>query len=96
MSISKVIPMIDGLVHYVNDCNFNSDFAKNLQSELLRGLNTRLHNIQYNPALSKATFLDPRYKRHGFTDSSAVNKTKELLTTEINKILNENQTEELN
>lgn len=83
VTVSKVIPMTAGLVQSVSKMKATSDVAKNVQQGLLQGLEKQFNRIQFSSVLAKATYLDPRFKKKGFSDPEAINRVKELLITEM-------------
>lgn len=49
-------------------------------------LSKRFHNIEENLLIAEASFLDPRFKGHGFADAKAFDKTKIAITQAASNI----------
>ncbi|XP_018396282.1 PREDICTED: zinc finger BED domain-containing protein 1-like [Cyphomyrmex costatus] len=94
VTCSKVIPMVNALLHELETLNPESDLGKNLKMKLINELQKRFHNIEFNPILSIATILDPRFKRLHFGKalacSDAIQRINQLLVKVPNPDSNEN------
>ena len=56
---------------------------KDLAKNLLDNLNRRFKSIEENKVFAEATFLDPRFKRHCFTNEELFNRAKQSLIVQI-------------
>ncbi|CAH1104096.1 unnamed protein product [Psylliodes chrysocephalus] len=59
--------------------------------KLLDNLNTRFHLIEDNKIFAEATFLDPRFKRHGFSKETTFETTKQSLISQVTAMINGQQ-----
>ncbi|KAJ8930404.1 hypothetical protein NQ314_016799 [Rhamnusium bicolor] len=57
--------------------------VKELGQKLLDNLNTRFHLIEDHKIYAKATFLDPRFKRQGFSKDLAFEAAKQSLIAQV-------------
>lgn len=81
VTVSKIILFEASLkkfcYDYLNNNDNLKDEVKKLGSSLLASLNKRFQDTECNKIFSEATVLDPRFKKHGFTETNAFEKTKE-------------------
>lgn len=82
ISISKVIPLVSGITRAVTapKVELKTASGKKLAKALLTELNTRFENIEKKTEYMVSTFLDPRFREKGFTDSE---KTLEAVEKRI-------------
>ncbi|XP_011685763.1 PREDICTED: zinc finger BED domain-containing protein 1-like [Wasmannia auropunctata] len=83
VTCSKVIPMVNALLHELDALNPESDLGKDLKLKLIIELQKRFSDMEFNPILSIATILDPRFKRLHFCKalacSDAIQRINKLL-----------------
>uniref|UniRef100_A0A0B7BIP8 BED-type domain-containing protein n=1 Tax=Arion vulgaris TaxID=1028688 RepID=A0A0B7BIP8_9EUPU len=91
MTLSKVIVMTRGLMNGLSRLRstLTREVSLNLLEEMITLLAERFQQIQYHPVFSRATFLDPRFKKYGFIDHKAVDKVKECVTSDMSKFVDE-------
>jgi hypothetical protein len=70
---SKIIPLVDSLAQNMD--TFNSNLARKLKE----GLMQRFETVEKKTIWAAATFVDPRYKEHGFINV----QNSESIKTEI-------------
>jgi zinc finger BED domain-containing protein 1 (E3 SUMO-protein ligase ZBED1) len=70
VAVSKVIVMSHGLITACEkiQTGLQTDTAKNLMKAVLEGLQKRFGSGESNLLLARATFLDPRFKKNGFSN----------------------------
>lgn len=71
VTCSKVIPIVNALLHEVHALNPESDLGKDLKQKLIIELQKRFSDIESNQILSIATIVDPRFKRLHFCKALA-------------------------
>lgn len=81
ISISKVIVVVCGIQCSINANRkkFTSATSLQLSDCLLNNLATRFFRIEENMIMAVPTYLDPRFKRKGFTSDSALAKCREFI-----------------
>lgn len=93
--VSKIIPLIEGLKLFISGIEPSGDDALALKNSLLTGLQNRFSRLEYNSLLAKATFLDPRFKQKGFSDSNAITKVRDGLQSEMSALFEKSRLEEM-
>lgn len=94
---SKIIPMIQGLKTYLRkDAALESPIANDLKNALLDGIKTRFPRFEYNRILAHSTLLDPRFGKNAFSDPSALEKIKSLISNKISGLIKSDQTTNAN
>lgn len=58
----------------------------NMTIRMIEQLNKRFLNTEENLLIVESTFLDPRFKKHGFTDMKAYGRTKVALSQGASRI----------
>nr|CAD7408289.1 unnamed protein product [Timema poppensis] len=67
----------------LHECNTkDKNHVKEMAIKLLEALNKRFKAIEENKVFAEATVLDPRFKRHGFSDSHNFERTYGFFTSE--------------
>lgn len=83
VTISNIILISCSLKKYCeNFIKQNSSLSlevKTMAEFIISSLNNTLNDIEKNSVVTEATFLDPRYKEHGFSNKWAFQSTKENL-----------------
>ena len=87
-SISKVIPMTRCLTEMLKKMTENE-----IAQELLSELNRRLGKSEQNTPFAIATFLDPRFMCHVFSDQAAIEDVKTNIMTLIPEVQTPNNEE---
>lgn len=64
--------------------------AKALKDELLKAINLRFDKIEENNIFAEATFLDPRFKKYGFSNAVNFENIKELIITKLTALSDSN------
>lgn len=82
-TLSSVIPLVFGLRKAINSKAPVTELGKSLKSSLVSVIEKRLGVYETNRTASKATFLDPRFKKKGFTLESHANNAEEWIINEI-------------
>lgn len=97
ITISKVLVMIQGIKKNLQSLRVELKERKsiNVLEIILNELNTRksFQNMEQNPILSRATFLDPRFKTKAFDNDKALEKVKENIITNIRSETNSNSSD---
>lgn len=95
VTMSMVIPLIRGMQHTLKNTVVQSDIARSLQQDLLSIISRRLGLFESNQIASKATLLDPRFKKIGFELEENFNNAQKYVTEELIQILNRKQIAEI-
>ena len=76
VTASKIIVLVNGLLSACQRINqrLNSEIAKTVMATLISNINTRFENVENQPILARATFLDPRFKKMGFVQQALMKK----------------------
>jgi hypothetical protein len=87
---SLVIPIRNGLVNVYSNLLKNSYSMpiRQILPVLLNGLKERLGNIERSNTLIVSTFLDARFKNLAFSDVTAAENTKKIVTEAVSEIYN--------
>lgn len=83
VTISKIIYLSKALLRHCRSFQDEVDTPPtviNMISKINEQLNRRFLNIEDNAIIAEATFLDPRFKKHGFSSNQAFEKVKTSLT----------------
>ncbi|CAG9840808.1 unnamed protein product [Diabrotica balteata] len=82
LTASQVIGFTNGLTSVCNSMKNEdlSTISNSVINQLLKGLKTRLINIENNKTIALATLLDPRFKLAVFTDEMAAESIKSYCT----------------
>lgn len=59
------------------DKSHETDEVRQMAEKMLEALNSRFRGIEENEVFAEATFVDPRFKSHGFQDNRCFEKTKQ-------------------
>lgn len=65
-TMSLIIPLVRGLQYSIKNANTVTPSGESLKAYLLETVHKRLAILETNSVCSKATFLDPRFKKSGF------------------------------
>lgn len=87
-SLSSVIPLVLRLRNALENKTPVSELAKNLKRRLSTVIEKRLEVYETNRTASKATFLDPRFKK-GFTLESNANNAQMWVINELSNMSTE-------
>ena len=79
VSVSKIIPIAWSLQQVA----LSNDTSTSINKELFSQMRTRFSNMEGNTFLSKATLLDPHFKKLAFLKPIASNNSEELLIGEL-------------
>ncbi|XP_033218095.1 zinc finger BED domain-containing protein 1-like [Belonocnema kinseyi] len=83
VTLSKVIPMINGLTEQLQTLEPNTAMGKQLKIVMLAEISKRFGQVEKVPMFAIATLLDPRFKKIDFKSSidcsQAVNFVKNAL-----------------
>lgn len=89
VSISAVIPAINGIRTNLNDFQLQTAKGKNLLKTTLRAMDARLKpNYESNIVCVKATIVDPRFKRRRLTDLTMVPKFNSVIQDQLRSMPN--------
>lgn len=85
VTASQIILLSSNLKKYCATKYLNSnpdlpELVRYLGQSLLASLNERCSNMEQDEIFVEATFLDPRFKNHGFTSKTCFDATKESIT----------------
>lgn len=82
-SLAKVIPIVQGLLSLVDNCNTLSvKPVERVRRDLLLKLRKRIGQVENNLTYAMATVLDPRFKNIAFQSEKAVDSVIQALITE--------------
>ena len=84
LSISKVIPLARSLQRVTNECLSTRPLKQELMFSMSRRFTGR---IEGSYCLAVSTILDPRFKKVGFSDTSACNQSVQRLTSEVASVI---------
>ncbi|CAG9788197.1 unnamed protein product [Diatraea saccharalis] len=85
-SLSSVIPLVLGLRNAIENKAPVTELGKNLKRSLSAVIEKRLAVYKTNRTASKATFLDPRFKKKGFTLESNANNAQMWVINELSNM----------
>ncbi|CAG9833257.1 unnamed protein product [Diabrotica balteata] len=94
-TLSTVIPLLRGLQFSLNRMDTTTDICGNLKQSLLDTIARRLGILEYDKIISKAVFLDPRFKKLAFGNDTNANNAQKWITEELTAIVNENSNAEI-
>lgn len=86
VSVSKVIVMIKCLKMNIDSLQVKTNTAKEVIQKLSNEIAIKFKDVEYYSVFSRATFLDPRFKQHGFFNEDASRKVRDIITTDISKM----------
>ncbi|CAH1979242.1 unnamed protein product [Acanthoscelides obtectus] len=72
VTISKVIPLINCLMHNIETINLETDIFLEAKQQLVAELKKRFGKIEFNSIIAMATILDPRFKNVHFKEPRAL------------------------
>ncbi|XP_046748856.1 zinc finger BED domain-containing protein 4-like [Diprion similis] len=79
VTLSKVIPMIHGLVDQLQTVDANNGMAEELKREMLGEIKQRFDQVEKVPMFAIATLLDPSLKKIDFQDPVACSRAVHLV-----------------
>jgi len=85
VTVSKVIVLVRGLksaCHKVGG-TATTRVAQQLVAAISEDMNKRFANCEMNQILARSTFLDPRFKKLGFSSDAAFSTVKEKVTSSL-------------
>lgn len=85
-SLSSVIPLVLGLQNAIENKTPVTELGKNLKRSLTAVIEKRLAVYETNRTASKATFLDPRFKKKGFWSESNANNAQMWVINELSNM----------
>lgn len=85
-SLSSIIPLVLGLQNAIENKTPVTELGKNLKRNLSAVIGKRLAIYETNRTASKATFLDPRFKKKGFRLESNSNNAQMLVINELSNM----------
>lgn len=85
-SLSSVIPLVFGLQNTIENKTPITELGKNLKRSLSAVIEKRLAVYETNRTASKATFLDPRFKKKGFRLESNANNAQMWIINELSNM----------
>lgn len=91
LSLSSVIPLVFGLRNAIQNKTPVTELGKNLKRSLSAVIEKRLAVYETNRTASKATFLDPRFKKKGFSLESNANNAQMWVINELSNIMTTDQ-----
>ncbi|XP_074112105.1 E3 SUMO-protein ligase ZBED1-like [Cotesia typhae] len=80
---SKVIPIICNLFETLKNIECSSKIAKSLKDQLVKHLEKRFHDIEFNDIFAIYMLLDPRFKKLYFTSATAASKAIQKVNKNI-------------
>ncbi|KAG8224473.1 hypothetical protein J437_LFUL003196 [Ladona fulva] len=85
VTTSKIILLIDALTNWCNEWLRKKDLPHQVTSltKTLLGLEKRFGEVGDDLLLAEATFLDPRFKKYGFSNPEAFERCKERIISKI-------------
>jgi len=93
ISASKAMVMIKGLLrlcHEQLDVSDQPPTIERMANIMMSSMSTWFGNLELKPLFAEATMLDPRFKRSGFSDSSAADQALQGISDAVNQNLDEN------
>ncbi|KAJ8877603.1 hypothetical protein PR048_022058 [Dryococelus australis] len=91
LTISMVVPLVQGAQLSVKRKQPLSTIAQNLKSSLLSGFSKCLGTIETNEIVSKATILDARFKKQGFGLDENANRAQKEVCEELAALMKKDQ-----
>nr|XP_023028246.1 zinc finger BED domain-containing protein 1-like [Leptinotarsa decemlineata] len=88
-TISMVIPLVRGLQHSLVNWKSKTDICETLRKNLIDTIARRLGILECNKIISKATFLDPRFKKLAFGNDINANNAQIWVSEELTSLINE-------
>lgn len=90
-TLSSTIPLISSMKDLIRRKNPISEAGKKLQKRLLSVLEKRLGILDLNKTACKSTFLDPRFKKEGFSSNAVAERAQQWCLTELTNIISESR-----
>lgn len=90
-TISLIIPIIRGLQLTVKTKQLLTDVGKSVQETLLETISETFDALESDPILSKATFLDPRFKTACFSSPNLAELVRKDIINELSTMLAANE-----
>ncbi|KAG8228081.1 hypothetical protein J437_LFUL000081 [Ladona fulva] len=89
VSVSKVIVIARGLMTALNrlKSSLQMDASLQLVEALLKAMSPRFNKVEYNLVLSKASFLDPRFKRNAFSENDSWQTIKQRIINDAEALI---------
>lgn len=80
-TVSKLIVLIRGLQSFLSKKKSENNIIiiSTLLERFINNVTKRFHRLEYNEILAISTFLDPRFKSKGFTDTGALKYVKDKI-----------------
>lgn len=90
VTVSKIVVVVNGLYSVLKrfEKELTTDTAKLLITDIISSISRRFANFETNSVLAKATFLDPRFKRKGFSSEDAYNRIRNKLQDDAVALIN--------
>ncbi|XP_046405071.1 zinc finger BED domain-containing protein 4-like [Ischnura elegans] len=89
VTISKVILVSKALQKHVERINSEANLPegiKKMATKISDQMKIRFAEIEANPILSESTLLDPRFKKHGFTNEVALKNTTRAIQQRLSTL----------
>ncbi|CAG9840694.1 unnamed protein product [Diabrotica balteata] len=87
-TMSIIIPLIPGLQLAIKSVSTITVSGLLLQKTLMDTITQRLSGFETNKISSKATFLDPRFKKYAFGNEDNANGAQNWITEELKNLIN--------
>lgn len=88
-TMSLIIPLVRGIQHSLKNRTPKTTSSKSIKLVLLDNVSRRLGILESNLLYSKATFLDPRFKKAAFGVAENAETVQKLIINEISSILHD-------
>ncbi|XP_005110616.1 zinc finger BED domain-containing protein 4-like [Aplysia californica] len=85
-TVSKVIPLIRVLQDILKDLTNRPCIGGSVAKELLQQLNRRFASPETKYLWAASTYLDPRFKKHAFSDGSALQAMQDRLKGQLRPV----------
>ena len=97
VTVSKIIVLYQGLMAVCQKIQISliTQLAKDLIFSLIEGLKKRFGLSESYPMLARATFLDPRFKRNGFSTDATYNSVLKDITNKVTQLVTDQQTKQV-
>lgn len=95
-TMALITPLVRGLLHSLKCKNPKTPSGISLKMHLIEAISKRLASLEMNSVCSKATFLDPRFKKAGFGLITNADIAQDLVEKELTNVLKTAKNETIN
>ncbi|XP_061378315.1 zinc finger BED domain-containing protein 4-like [Danaus plexippus] len=91
LTMSKIVPLVRGLQNKLRILPIMTPIGTELKAHLLDVITRRLSGLEGTKLVAKATFLDPRFKKPGFSNVENADRAQEWITEEMAALISKTQ-----